>query len=153
MTPTLPAYLHAWRPVATIERPQGAFRFYRPAPGVVVTHIWGNVEEDAGHCFALNASAAVAGGVRHRFLHDWEQLTGYEPRARQVLMRWAFANRPSVIDVHALVRSKLLAMGWAASALALGQVGMPLRVCATRGAFEKLLAEMVRGSRSASASL
>ncbi len=142
----LPAYCSAWRPAATLERPQGVFRFYRPAAGVVCTHIVGHVDEDAAHGFARNASAAVAGGVRHRFFHDWEQLTTYEPSVRQVLTRWAFANRASVVDVHALFRSKVLAMGWASASLALGQVGLTLRTCPSRAAFEGLLAEALRRS-------
>lgn len=150
---TLPTYLGAFRPVATLERPRGVFRFYRPAPGVVLTHIVGHVDEEAGHCFARNSSAAVAGGVRHRFFHDWEQLTTYEPSARQVLMRWAFANVGSVVDVHALLRSKLLAMGWAAASLALEPVGMPLRVCPTRQAFEQMLSEAVRSAAATNVAL
>ena len=150
MTP--PAYLSPWRPAATLERPRGVFRFYRPVPGVVLTFVTGHVDEDAAQCFARNASAAVAGGRRHRVLHDWEHLTGYEPSARQVLVRWALGNVGSIESVHALiVNSKLVAMGWAAASLVLGPVGMSLRAEQSREAFERLVADSVRQAQAASA--
>jgi hypothetical protein len=67
---------------------------------------------------------AIAGGRAVGF-HDWEAMNTYDAECRKVLTEWTLRHRTRIEGWHILVRSKLVAMGVAAAALASvrGRVG------------------------------
>lgn len=126
------------------------FTVYRPVAGVYVTVASGHVLEATAKDFIAYLEGEMKLGVSNMsFFHDWWELDTYEQSARQRLTDWRrAAPRGTTKESHVLVRSKLLAMGVAASAIVLRMVGVEMRAYTDRAEFERVLRESIR-SRSA----
>jgi len=112
--------------------------FHTIGSGVVDTEMAGRIVE-AGDRVVADTRPIVA-------FHDWEALTGYEPKCREILTDWGLRIRADVEAVHLLVRSRLVAMGVSVAGLVLQ--GM-LVSYSTRAPFEAALEERVKRARAA----
>ena len=66
--------------------------------------------------------------VRMRFMHDWRGITGYDPAARQAILRWGLdlgVTRIARIDLlFERTQSRLLTMGIASAQAAFSSLGI-----------------------------
>ncbi|MBL8682455.1 MAG: hypothetical protein JNK05_25030 [Myxococcales bacterium] len=139
------------KPILVSKLERAEFTVYRPADGLYVTVANGHVLESTAKDFIAFLEGEMKRGVSNMsFFHDWWELDTYEQSARQRLTEWRrAAPRGTTKDSHVLVRSKLLAMGVAASAIVLRMVGVEMRAHTDRAAFERALRDAIR-HRSAS---
>lgn len=112
----------AWNPEsaepyrdATIE-----VLLWRPAPCVLVTRARGHASARALRFYTDHAEHEMRHG-RLTVFHDWFELTGYDPEARDEIRRWGKVHNHDFIGVHYLVRSKVIAMLISVAALTLGR--------------------------------
>jgi hypothetical protein len=82
------------------------------------------------------------------FFVDAEMLTGYDSEVRVALTEWVRTNRPALRSVHALVRSKIVAMGTSVANLALGNF---LIAHSSRSDFERAMNAANGGGQSTKA--
>lgn len=139
------------KPVLVSKLERSEFTVYRPVEGLYVTVANGHVLEATARDFIAFLEGEMQRGISNMsFFHDWWALDTYEQSARQRLTDWRrAAPRGTTKDSHVLVRSKLLAMGVAASAIVLRMVGVEMRVYTDRAEFERVLRDAIR-DRSAS---
>jgi len=100
------------------ERNEAAL--WRPQRGVVVTRVVGHADVALLQFYAMHAEIEMQGGPL-RVFHDWSEMTGYEPAARDELRRWGKLRGRDFLAVHYLVRSKVVAMLISVAALSLGR--------------------------------
>jgi hypothetical protein len=118
-------------------------------PTLFVTRGYGVISGDAVERFIAMLDREIAGGAKQiSFFHDWEHIDSYDPAMRKRLTEWR-RNNPAGITkaIHILVRSKLVAMGVAASAVLLRMAGIEIESYAYRDSFERALRSAVDASR------
>jgi hypothetical protein len=94
--------------------------FWRPAPCLLITRVRGHATL-AGLRFYTERAVHEMRHGRLTVFHDWYELTGYDPEARDELRRWGKVHNDDFIGVHYLVRSKVIAMLISVAALTLGR--------------------------------
>lgn len=93
---------------------------WRPARGLLVTRLKGQAKAGCLAFYTGRAEREMALG-RLTVFHDWTQMTGYEPAARDELKRWGRAHNDDFDHVEYLVRSKVVAMLISVAALTIGR--------------------------------
>jgi len=93
---------------------------WRPATGLLVTRVSGHATLAALGFYAMHAEREMRSGKIATF-HDWSNMTGYEPAARDEIKRWGKAHNGDFVGVHYLVRSKVIAMLISVAAFTLGR--------------------------------
>lgn len=93
---------------------------WRPARGLLLTRLKGQATVGCLGLYCGHAEREMAFG-RLTVFHDWAELTGYEPAARDELKRWGKLHNDDFDHVEYLVRSKVLAMVISVAALTIGR--------------------------------
>lgn len=134
------------KPVLSCTHNDAVFKVFRPVAGVYATVASGHVIESMALDFITLLEGEMKAGITNMsFFHDWWDLTTYEQSARHRLTEWRrAAPKGTTKDSHVLVRSKLIAMGVAASSIALRMVGVDMRAYNDRAEFERKLGDAVR---------
>lgn len=134
------------KPVLSCTHNDAVFNVYRPVPGVYATVATGHVVDGMAKDFITYLEGEMKQGISGMsFFHDWWDLTTYEQSARHRLTDWRrAAPRGTTKDSNVLVRSKLLAMGVAASSIVLRMVGVDMRAYSDRAEFERALGDAIR---------
>lgn len=104
-------------------------------PTVVLTRVAGHastpiVREYIDHLGKICAQGKV------EIFHDWYEMTGYDTDARKALTDWNLTHQTDVVEVHMLVKSKVVAMGISVASLVAGR---DFAVYSDRRKFENLL--------------
>ena len=108
---------------------------WAPRPGLLVTRFRGYGSVECVRFYAQRAERAMAAGPLTVF-HDWCDLGGYDPEARDALKTWGKDHNDAFAGVHYLVRSKIVKMLISVAALTLGR---DLYATTDRGSFEAKL--------------
>lgn len=95
-------------------------QIWRPAPCILITRIRGHASAAALRFYTHRAEQEMRHGKLTVF-HDWFDLTGYTPDARDELRHWGKLHNDDFVSVHYLVRSKVIAMLISVAALTLGR--------------------------------
>lgn len=134
------------KPVLSRTHNDAVFNVYRPIAGVYTTVATGHVIESMATDFITYLEGEMKSGISNMsFFHDWWDLTTYEQSARHRLTEWRrAAPKGTTKDSHVLVRSKLIAMGVAASSIVLRMVGVDMRAYNDRAEFERNLGDAIR---------
>jgi hypothetical protein len=142
--------INGQKPALSSAHNGAVFTVYRPVAGIYVTVAAGQVVDAMAKDFIAYLEDQMKLGVTNMsFFHDWWDLTAYEQSARHRLTEWRrAAPKGTTKDSHVLVRSKLIAMGVAASSIALRMVGVDMRAYNDRADFERSLRDATR-ARSA----
>jgi hypothetical protein len=123
----------------------GALEMWYPAPGVVADRIVGHLDLELARRFTERLTVKMAGGRIHVF-SDWERMEGYDSAVRMELTAWALRRRSGFAGIHALVRSRLVAMGLSVANVALGNF---MQAYTDRAVFERMCADRVLKARLA----
>lgn len=113
---------------------RGAVTTWMLAPNILVSRAEGYVDTELAEHIVASGNDVIA---RHGSLvafHDWQQISGYDSKARTRLTKWGDAIRDEVKGVHILVGSKLVKMGVTVASLVLGNM---LTAYDDRARFEK----------------
>ncbi|MEO8875680.1 MAG: hypothetical protein ABI461_08845 [Polyangiaceae bacterium] len=82
------------------------------SPQILTTTLSGCLDVAAAqHLLACLEGWVKLGGSALLAFHDWETVTDYEERARELLTPWSKANRSKFERVHILVSGRTLAWG------------------------------------------
>lgn len=137
--------IHKLEPVLESKHKDATLTTFRPVAGVYVTIAKGHVVEAMATDFIALLEAEMKLGIANMsFFHDWWELASYEQSARHRLTEWRrAAPKGTTKDSHVLVRSKLVAMGVAASSIVLRMVGVDMRAYNDRAEFERALRSTV----------
>jgi hypothetical protein len=124
--------LYQWR------RGENSFELLCEPPRLFRTRAVGAMTGTVMDGFIETLDELVASGSRGMiFFHDWYDLVSYEPSMRQRMTEWRRrAPMGTTHSIHILVRSKVIAMGVAASAVALRLAGLEIASYSSRTAFD-----------------
>lgn len=92
----------------------------KPAAGVLHSVVSGHLDVEGVGVLADAFDAVAAESAPVTSFHDWFDVTGYDPAAREKYQSWAKPHRAMVNTVHILVGSRFLAMGIRMGNLVLG---------------------------------
>jgi hypothetical protein len=142
------AELERAKPVLVCEHQRSVLTVYQPARPLFVTVARGDVVEAMADRLIELLEREVAAGTRQMsFFHDWWEMENYQPSSRQKLTDWRRGAPPGTTkESHVLVRSKLVAMGVAASSIVLRMINVDMRAYASREPFERELRKALSGS-------
>lgn len=117
----------------------------RRGPRTLHTRARGKLSGDVMQRFIALLDKLVAEGVRGMVVfHDFSAVESYEPEMRQQLTEWRKRTPPgTTAAVHVLVKSKIIAMGVAASGMILRLVGIELRSYSDGPSFEQAMRRAV----------
>lgn len=93
---------------------------WRPAPALLVTRLRGHATLTALRHYTARAEREMSRG-RLTVFHQWNEMTGYDPAARDELKRWGKLHNDEFERVVYLVHSKVVAMLISVAALTLGR--------------------------------
>ncbi|PCC69759.1 hypothetical protein SAMN02745121_04185 [Nannocystis exedens] len=93
---------------------------WRPAERFLITRLKGQATLAALQFYTGRAEREMSLG-RLTVFHEWAEMTGYEPAARDELKRWGKQRNDAFDHVEYLVRSKVVAMLISVAALTLGR--------------------------------
>lgn len=113
------------------------------APNIVVSQITNHATLGMAERYTSLLDGEVLRGKLEIF-HDWSGMTGYDPDARKLLTDWNVRHGTDVVQVHLLVRSKVIAMGVSVSSLIAGR---DFAAYSERHLWEKPLAALYPGFR------
>ncbi len=128
---------------------KGSLEIWTATPRVVVQRCRGHASLGFAEAITKRVDPLLARGVRPILFDDWEELTGYDVEARAHLTAWTEKNEARIAGVHMLFRSRLVAMGVSVAVLSIRNI---MTTYSDRAAFERALAEAVRGDRRLSSS-
>jgi len=123
----------------------GSLEMWYPAPNVVGDRIVGHLDLELARRFTERLTVKMAGGRLHVY-SDWERMEGYDSAVRMELTAWAIRRRTGFAAIHALVRSRLVAMGLSVANVALGSF---MQAYTDRGVFERTYADALLKARLA----
>jgi hypothetical protein len=106
------------------------------APTVVLTKVIGHASTPIVNEYLEHLGPECARGKVEVF-HDWYDVTGYDTEARKALTEWNLAHQSSVVQVHMLVKSKVVAMGVSVASVVAGR---DFAVYSDRARFDNVLA-------------
>ncbi len=86
--------------------------------GLAFTEIKGHLDEDLAQLLRDEVHRCTG---RRAIFHDWHELTGYDPAARQILSSMLDDGRARFEVTHILLGSSLTGMGISIAATLLGQ--------------------------------
>lgn len=134
------------KPVLHCTHKDAVLTVFRPVAGVYVSVAKGHVVEAMAKDFITLLEAEMKLGISNMsFFHDWWELTSYDQSARHRLTEWRqAAPKGTTKDSNVLVRSKIVAMGVAASSIVLRMIGVDMRAYSDRAEFERALRAAVR---------
>ncbi len=119
----------------------GEIQVQRVTPGVVLTRMRGHATLEHFAPIKSAVDAELEGGGRPAVFHDWEAMTGYDSAVRVAMADWYRGVEDRVAEVHVLASNRMVAMGVAVVALA---VGARIQSHASRASFERALADAMR---------
>lgn len=93
---------------------------WRPIERFLITRLKGQATVGALNFYMTRAEREMSLG-RLTVFHEWAEMTGYEPAARDGLKRWGKHHNDAFDRVEYLVRSKVVAMLISVAALTLGR--------------------------------
>lgn len=123
----------------------GTLAIGTPQRGLVYVRSTGILSEALAAQWIEVAEELWSRPVRWVFFCDWEQLRGYDTRARTALTRVVVDHRANVRAAHFLTSSRLVAMGVATAGAATGVVGVPLTATTNRDEWLRELARHANG--------
>lgn len=108
-----------------------------PAPGLLLARASGMMDlESVGHLMDAFDQVAAAHPGKVDAFHDWEEMDGYAPDARQRYITWSKSHQERLSGVNILVRSRLVHMAVAVSNVV---VGGAMRAYSVRAHWEEAL--------------
>lgn len=137
---TLPRALDVRR----FEGPRGWLEVGVLAPRVVLQVASGHAAASVAEGLCARLDELVARYGKLEIFDDWHGVTGYEPAARQIVEHWTKANRASIVRIHLLVSSKLVAMAVTVSNLVTGGVSVTYT---DRDEFERVVRDAIARPR------
>ncbi|MCY0991509.1 hypothetical protein OV203_30485 [Nannocystis sp. ILAH1] len=93
---------------------------WRPAERFLITRLKGQATLGALQFYTGRAEREMSLG-RLTVFHEWAEMAGYSPSARDELKRWGKQHNDAFDHVEYLVRSKVVAMLISVAALTLGR--------------------------------
>ncbi|MBL9020850.1 MAG: hypothetical protein JNL21_01570 [Myxococcales bacterium] len=109
----------------TVERFAGAqgetLEVWAPAPGVLTTRIVGHGTTALTRTYVQIARRQLDEHAKLRVFHDWFEMTGYDPEARDLIRAFGKTNTDDRVLVRYLVKSKIVSMAVQTAALVLGR--------------------------------
>lgn len=93
---------------------------WRPAPALLITRVRGHGTLTCLRHYTARAEREMSYG-RLTVFHEWNEMTGYDPAARDELKRWGKLHNEDFERVVYLVQSKVIAMLISVAALTLGR--------------------------------
>ncbi|MDC0717646.1 hypothetical protein [Nannocystis bainbridge] len=93
---------------------------WRPAERFLITRLKGQATLGALQFYTGRAEREMSLG-RLTVFHEWAEMAGYSPAARDELKRWGKLHNGAFEQVEYLVRSKVVAMLISVAALTLGR--------------------------------
>jgi hypothetical protein len=93
---------------------------WRPTERFIITRLKGQATLGALNFYMARAEREMSFG-RLTVFHEWAEMAGYEPAARDELKRWGKQYNDAFDHVEYLVRSKVVAMLISVAALTLGR--------------------------------
>ncbi|MEZ4380154.1 MAG: hypothetical protein R3A79_02310 [Nannocystaceae bacterium] len=113
---------------------------WAPRADLLITQLRGRGTVEGLRVYTSRAERAMGAGPLTVF-HDWCDLDGYDPAARDALKAWGKAHTAAFAGVHYLVRSKIVMMLISVAALTLGR---DLYATTDRASFDAKLAVALR---------
>lgn len=98
----------------------GRLRLTNPAPGVFMSEAVGVLGLEAAHAYTGFADAVAGQGAGGIGLHDWWEMSGYDPGVRQHVVGWSLRIISEWEQIHVALRSKVVKMGVTLANVALG---------------------------------
>lgn len=83
---------------------------WRPAWGIIVTRVIGHGTLAVTKFYISIAQGAIVECGAVRVFHDWSELKGYDPEARDLIRAFGKTNADDRVLVRYLVSSKILSM-------------------------------------------
>lgn len=103
------------------ETANGDLRLWVAAPDVLYITMRGYGDATPMEAFRRAAPSPRPGQKQYLFF-DLGELDGYEPNLRKEMTKWVLERRSQVRALHALVKSRIVAMGVSVANLALGGI-------------------------------
>lgn len=118
----MPGSVFAWNPAAAehFRADRCDALLWNPAPCLLVTRVRGHASLGCLEFYTHRAEQEMPRGKLVVF-HDWTEMDGYDPAARDEIKRWGKLHNEDFVSVEYLVRSKVVAMLVSVAALTLGR--------------------------------
>ena len=128
---------------AEVQRAAGCESLiWQPARGVLATQVAGAITAGVAQGLAAALRKVVHAHGRVVVIHDWEQMTDYEPEARVILTDIGRELKKQIDLTHILLRSRIVALAVQAATLLVPNI----KVHGSRVTLERALHDAIRAA-------
>lgn len=129
---------------------RGAVWVFEPSPSVMYTQAAGRACSRIRECMERIALRQMYRGNTVRHIHDWADMTDYDPDTAVYLTKWLMEHRRAIEGIYILASSPFVAMAISAANVGTSMVGLKLSSYRARSVFERVMPRLLDGNLVAS---